>query len=85
MVLLVLSVFLLRQYLWKDVVESMQAAPTQATREDLTRDADLKKLAFDEATNQGIADVAQDRRLEYESLFAKNEDSDQLREEAAGK
>ncbi len=84
-VLLVLSVFLLNQYPWEDVVESMQTAPTQSTREDLTRDADLKKLAFDEAISQGMADVAQERRLEYESLLAKIEDPDQLREEASGK
>ena len=84
-VLLVLSVFLLNQYPWEDVVESMQTAPMQSTREDLTRDADLKKLAFDEAISQGMADVAQERRLEYESLLAKIEDPDQLREEASGK
>ena len=84
-VLLVLSVFLLNQHPWKDIVESMQEAPTQSTKEELTREADFKKLTFDEAIHQGMADVAQERRLEYESLLATIEDPNQLREEASGK
>jgi len=83
--LLVLSLYLLSVFPWQDIVSAMQEAPIIATQEQLASDAQRKKLTYDEAVRQGLDEIAQERKQEYDDLVAISKDPERLRTEAAGK
>ena len=83
--LVLLIVFLLSQFGWSEIVQSMTEAPVQATRDKLMRDAGLKKLAWEEAEKEGKRDVAEERKAEYDALTATARDDAKVRNEARGK
>ena len=83
--LIVLIIFLLGRFDWPTVVETLHEAPVIEARENLQRDAELKKLAWEEAADQGLTEVAAERKEEVEALLAKAADETALREEAKGR
>jgi len=81
----ILIIFLMIQFAWPKVVESLQTAPINAAREKLENDAKEKKVALEEAKKRGVTTEAAEREKEYEELVARVGDPEALREEAKGK